>query len=45
MLSDHRYAIDGKVNYNVSSTDDVAEFLKQLLYAQVICSTVDLCNF
>jgi len=25
--------------------DDVAELLNQFLYAQVICPTVDLCNF
>ena len=42
-----QYVIDGKENYNVSSTDDVAESLNQSLYARVICPTdllVDLCN-
>ena len=38
-----RYAIDGWANY-ISSTDNVAESLNQLLYARIICPTVDLCN-
>ena len=41
---DHQYAIDGRANYNVSSTDDVAELLNQPLYARVICPTVHLYN-
>ena len=39
-------ALDDRANYNVPSTDDVAETLNQSLrvYARVICPTVDLCN-
>jgi len=32
------------INYNVSDTDDIAEFPNQLLYARIICPTIDLCN-
>jgi len=32
------------INYSVSDTDDIVEFPNQLLYARIICPTIDLCN-
>jgi len=45
MASDRQYAFDDTINYSVSDTDDIAEFLNQLLYAWTICPTIDLCNY
>jgi len=44
MMPDRQNAFDDTVNYNVLDIDGTIEPPNPLLYVQIICSTIDLCN-